>query len=51
MTGVDFQGSTCSLVVIDKLPFAVPTDPIVEARCELIEKQGGNTFGDFHQSR
>ena len=47
MTGVDFQGSTCSLVVIDKLPFAVPTDPIVEARCELIEKQGGNTFAEF----
>lgn len=47
MTGVDFQGSTCSLVVIDKLPFAVPTDPIVEARCELIEKRGGNTFADF----
>ncbi len=47
MTGVDFQGSTCSLVVIDKLPFAVPTDPIVEARCELIEKRGGNTFAEF----
>ena len=47
MTGVDFQGSTCSLVVIDKLPFAVPTDPIVEARCELIEKRGGNTFADL----
>jgi ATP-dependent DNA helicase DinG len=47
MTGVDFQGSTCSLVIIDKLPFAVPTDPIVEARCELIEKRGGNTFADF----
>jgi ATP-dependent DNA helicase DinG len=47
MTGVDFQGSTCSLVVIDKLPFAVPTDPIVEARCELIQKNGGNTFAEF----
>ncbi len=47
MTGVDFSGSTCSLVVIDKLPFAVPTDPVVEARCELIEKRGGNTFADF----
>jgi ATP-dependent DNA helicase DinG len=46
-TGVDFQSSTCSLVVIDKLPFAVPTDPIVEARCELIEKRGGNTFSDY----
>jgi ATP-dependent DNA helicase DinG len=47
MTGVDFQGATCSLVVIDKLPFAVPTDPVIEARCELIEARGGNTFADF----
>jgi hypothetical protein len=46
-TGVDFSGSACSLVVMDKLPFAVPTDPVVEARCELIEKRGGNTFGDY----
>jgi ATP-dependent DNA helicase DinG len=46
-TGVDFSGSACSLVVMDKLPFAVPTDPVVEARCELIEKKGGNTFGDY----
>ena len=46
-TGVDFQGEACSLVVIDKLPFPVPTDPIVEARSNRIERNGGNSFTDF----
>ena len=46
-TGVDFSGSTCSLVVIDKLPFPVPTDPIIEAKSELIRRRGGNDFMDF----
>jgi ATP-dependent DNA helicase DinG len=46
-TGVDFQGSACSLVVMDKLPFAVPTDPVFQARCEAIEARGGNTFNDY----
>lgn len=45
--GVDFQGDTLSLVVINKLPFAVPTEPMNEARCEVIEARGGNVFGDF----
>lgn len=34
-TGVSSPGSTCSVVVIDKIPFPVPTDPIIEARSEL----------------
>lgn len=47
MTGMDFPGNTCRLVVVDKLPFAVPTDPIHKARADAIERQGGNSFGDL----
>lgn len=46
-TGVDFQGETCSLVIIAKMPFPVPTEPMTEARCEAIERNGGNSFGDY----
>lgn len=46
-TGVDFQGEACSLVVIDKLPFPVPTEPVTQARCELIENRGGSSFRDY----
>lgn len=46
-TGVDFQGEACSLVVMDKLPFPVPTEPITEARCEAIAAAGGNEFMDY----
>lgn len=35
-TGISSPGSTCSAVVVDKIPFPVPTDPIVEARCDLV---------------
>lgn len=42
--GVDVPGPALSLVVIDKLPFAVPTDPIVAARARLLEDAGGNAF-------
>jgi ATP-dependent DNA helicase DinG len=45
--GVDVQGESLSLLVIDKLPFAAPGDPLVEARCELIARQGGDWFGDY----
>jgi ATP-dependent DNA helicase DinG len=47
MTGMDFPGNTCRLVVVDKLPFAVPSDPIHKARSEAIERQGGNAFADL----
>lgn len=46
-TGVDFQGETLSLLVIDKLPFPVPTEPLFEARTEAIEAQGGDAFRDY----
>lgn len=46
-TGVDFQGEACSLVVIDKLPFPVPDEPLTEARCDAIVNRGGDAFGDY----
>ncbi len=42
--GVDAPGDSLKLVIICKLPFRVPTDPIVKARIEVIEKRGGNAF-------
>ena len=45
--GVDVVGETLSCVVIDKLPFASPRDPIIAARMEAIETQGGNPFSDY----
>ncbi|MEU9405632.1 ATP-dependent DNA helicase [Streptomyces sp. NPDC048281] len=47
MTGMDFPGNTCRLVVVDKLPFAVPNDPIHKARADAIERQGGSAFADL----
>lgn len=47
MTGVDFQGRTCRMVILDKLPFPVPTEPITEARMEAIVRAGGNSFSDY----
>ena len=35
-TGISSPGTTCSAVIVDKIPFPVPTDPIVEARCDLV---------------
>ena len=45
--GVDVPGSALRLVIIEKLPFAVPTDPIVAARCLAIEKEGGKPFVEY----
>jgi ATP-dependent DNA helicase DinG len=45
--GVDVQGDQLSCVIIDKLPFAVPTDPIVAARSRFIEENGGRAFSDY----
>lgn len=42
--GVDAPGDTLQLVIITKLPFRVPTDPVQMARAEAIEKRGGNAF-------
>ncbi len=42
--GVDVAGEQLSCVIIDRLPFAVPTDPVVKARMELIESAGGKPF-------
>lgn len=45
--GVDVQGEQLSCVIVDRLPFAVPSDPIVMARGKAIEKAGGNSFFDY----
>ncbi|HTJ97692.1 MAG TPA: ATP-dependent DNA helicase [Rhodocyclaceae bacterium] len=45
--GVDVRGEALSLVVIDKLPFAPPDDPVLSARIEHLRKQGGNPFFDY----
>ncbi|MGH8084804.1 MAG: ATP-dependent DNA helicase [Lysobacter sp.] len=44
--GVDVAGDALSVVVIDKLPFAAPDDPVFEARLEAIRRGGGNPFRD-----
>ena len=45
--GVDVPGESLSLLVIDKLPFQPPDDPLVEARCERIAAEGGDWFSDY----
>ncbi|HLF84360.1 MAG TPA: helicase C-terminal domain-containing protein, partial [Blastocatellia bacterium] len=45
--GVDVQGEALSCVIISKLPFAVPSDPVVAARQKYIDDQGGNSFYQY----
>jgi ATP-dependent DNA helicase DinG len=45
--GVDVAGESLSLLVMDKLPFASPGDPLTEARCERIAERGGDWFRDY----
>ncbi|MCW5955217.1 MAG: ATP-dependent DNA helicase [Pyrinomonadaceae bacterium] len=45
--GVDVQGDQLSCVIIDKLPFAVPSDPVVAARSRFIDENGGRSFFDY----
>jgi ATP-dependent DNA helicase DinG len=46
--GVDVKGEALSAVIIDKLPFQVPSDPLVAARSLRIQRSGGNPFSDYH---
>ena len=45
--GVDVHGEALECVIIPRLPFRVPTEPIIEARVEAIDKSGGNSFMEF----
>jgi ATP-dependent DNA helicase DinG len=45
--GVDVQGEQLSAVIVDRLPFAVPSDPVVAARVKAIDAEGGNAFFDY----
>ncbi len=45
--GVDVPGRALRLVILDKIPFAVPTDPVVAARGAAIERGGGNPFSQY----
>jgi len=49
--GVDIPGESLSLVIIDKLPFEVPSDPVIMARINRIKAEGGNPFFDFQVPR
>ena len=45
--GVDVQGEQLSCVIVDRLPFAVPSDPVVAARVKAIDAEGGNAFFQY----
>ena len=45
--GIDVQGEQLSCVIIDRLPFAVPSDPVIQARVKAIENSGGSGFFDY----
>src|SRR5437016_2343632 len=45
--GVDVPGDQLSCVIVDRLPFAVPSDPIVAARVRVLQEDGRNAFAEF----
>lgn len=45
--GVDVAGEQLSCVIVDKLPFASPTEPVVQARIERLRKRGGDPFSEY----
>jgi ATP-dependent DNA helicase DinG len=45
--GIDVQGEQLSCVIVDRLPFSVPSDPVLQARVKAIEKSGGSGFFDY----
>ncbi len=49
--GIDVPGEALSCVIIDKLPFEVPDDPVTASRLDRIAKQGGNSFYDYQVPR
>ncbi len=49
--GVDVRGEALSLVVIDKIPFAPPDDPVLSARIEQMKQQGRNAFIEYQLPR
>ncbi len=49
--GVDVPGESLSCVIIDKLPFEVPSDPVIKARMAAVENDGGKPFFDFQVPR
>ena len=49
--GVDVRGEALSCVIIDKLPFASPGDPVLAARIDALRQRGGNPFRDFQLPR
>jgi len=49
--GIDVPGEALSLVIIDKLPFEVPSDPVIMARMNRIKALSGNPFNDYQVPR
>jgi len=45
--GIDVAGEKLSCLIIAKLPFTVPTEPLYEARTEALESEGKNAFADY----